>query len=60
MMASKSTVEGFFCKARRIVWLLNFVSKPKQVYNIDETGLLVVNTQTKLIFLRGAKHVSYY
>jgi hypothetical protein len=57
VMASKSTVEDLFTKLGGIYGRLNLLSKPMQVYNIDETGVTIVHKPGKVISEVGRKHV---
>ena len=39
VMASQYTVDDFFGKLGGLYGCLNIISKPKQIYNVDETGI---------------------
>ena len=57
MMANKSTVEGFFAKLGALYGRLNLISKPMQIFNIDETGISIVHKPSKVICEVGRKHI---
>ena len=56
-MASKSTIDDFFAKLGSLYGRLNLIAKPMQIYNIDETGIMVVHKPGKVFSELGRKHV---
>ena len=56
-MANEKTVSDFFSKLGALYGRLNLISKPMQVYNIDETGISVVHKSGKVVSELGRKHV---
>ena len=56
-MASKNKIDDFFAKLGALYGRLNLISKPMQVYNIDETGITVVHKPGKVFSVVGRKHV---
>ena len=56
-MASQSTVDDFFAKLGALYGRLNLMSKPRQVYNVDETGVTIVHKPGKVFSVIGRKHV---
>ena len=57
VMANKFVVDEFFAKLGALYGRLNLVSKPMQVYNIDETGISIVHKHGKVVSELGVKHV---
>ena len=55
--ASKVVIDDFFAKLGSLYGRLNLISKPMQVYNIDETGITVVHKPGKVFSAVGRKHV---
>ena len=55
--ASKDVVDDFFAKLGALYGRLNLISKPMQVYNVDETGITVVHKPGKVFSAVGRKHV---
>ena len=46
-----------FAKLGGLYGRLNLISKPMQVYNVDETGICVVHKPGKVFSAVGRKHV---
>ena len=55
--ANKEIVNDFFAKLGAIFARLNLLSKPMQIFNIDETGISVVHRPGKVITQLGRKNV---
>ena len=55
--ANKETVDDFFAKLGAIYARLNLLSKPMQIFNVDETGITVVHKPGKVITQVGRKNV---
>ena len=55
--ASKVVIDDFFAKLGSLYGRLNLITKPMQVYNIDETGITVVHKPGKVFSAVGRKHV---
>ena len=55
--ASKDVVDDFFAKLGALYGRLNLISKPMQVYNVDETCITVVHKPGKVFSAVGRKHV---
>ena len=55
--ASKEKVVDFFAKLGSLYGRLNLLTKPMQVYNIDETGITIVHKPGKVFSAVGRKHV---
>ena len=55
--ASKDLIDDFFAKLGSLYGRLNLISKPMQVYNVDETGISVVHKPGKVFSAVGRKHV---
>ena len=55
--ANKEIVDDFFAKLGAIYARLNLLSKPMQIFNIDETGISVVHKTGKVICQLGRKNV---
>lgn len=56
--ANTKVIEDFFAKLGAVCVCLNILSKPMQIFNADETGLLKVHEpRTKVIAKRGQKTV---
>ena len=55
--ANKETMEDFFAKLGAIFWRLNFIAKPSQIFNADETGVTVVHKPSKVIAQIGRRNV---
>lgn len=55
--ASKEKVADFFAKLGSLYGRLNLITKPMQVYNIDETGITIVHKPGKVFCAVGRKHV---
>ena len=55
--ANKEIVNDFFAKLGAIFACLNLLSKPMQIFNIDETGISVVHRPGKVITQLGRKNV---
>ena len=49
MCANKETVSDFFAKLGGVYGRLNLLSKPMQIFNIDETGVSVVHKPGKVV-----------
>ena len=55
--ASKDVVDDFFAKLGALYGRLNLISKPIQVYNVDEIGITVVHKPGKVFSAVGRKRV---
>ena len=55
--ANKEIVDDFFAKLGAIFARFNLLSKPMQIFNIDETGISVVHKPGKVITQLGRKNV---
>ena len=55
--ANKDIIDDFFAKMGAIYAHLNLLSKPMQIYNVDETGISVVHKAGKVITQVGRKNV---
>ena len=55
--ANKETVDDFFAKLGALYARLNLLSKPMQIFNVDETGISVVHKTGKVITQIGRKNV---
>ena len=55
--ASKDVVDDFFAKLGALYGRLNLISKPMQVYNVEETGITVVHKPGKVFSAVGRRHV---
>ena len=55
--ANKDIIDDFFAKMEAIYARLNLLSKPMQIYNVDETGISVVHKAGKVITQVGRKNV---
>ena len=55
--ANKEIVDDFFAKLGSIYARLNLLSKPMQIFNVDETGISVVHKTGKVITQIGRKNV---
>ena len=55
--ANKDIIDDFFAKMGAIYARLNLLSKPMQIYNVDETGISVVHKAGKVITQIGRKNV---
>ena len=55
--ANKETMEDFFAKLGAIFGRLNFIAKPSQIFNADETGVTVVHKPSKVIAQIGRRNV---
>ena len=53
--ANKETIEDFFAKLGGVYCRLNLLSKPMQIFNIDETGVSVVHKVGKVVAEVGRK-----
>lgn len=47
--SNQSTIEDFFAKLGGLYGRLNVISKPMQVYNVDESGVSVVHKPCKVV-----------
>ena len=55
--ANKETIRDFFGKLGAICARLNLLSKPMQIYNVDETGISIVHKPGKVVTQLGRKNV---
>ena len=55
--ANKETIMDFFAKLGAICACLNFLSKPMQIFNVDETGISIVHKPGKVVTQIGRKNV---
>ena len=55
--ANEFVIADFFSKLGAIYGRLNLVTKPMQVYNVDETGVSIVHKQGKVLAQLGQHHV---
>lgn len=56
-MVNKDAVDDFFAKLGALYGRLNLISKPMQIFNIDETGISVVHKPGRVVCELGRKHV---
>ena len=47
--SNKETIDDFFAKLGTIYGQLNLIAKPSQIFNADETGVIVVHKPSKVI-----------
>ena len=57
LCSNKPTIEVFFVKLGAIYGRMNLVSKPMQVYNVDESGVSVVHKPCKVVAKLGHRNV---
>jgi len=55
--ANKETIRDFFGKLGAICARLNLLSKPMQIFNVDETGISIVHKPGKVVTQLGRKNV---
>ena len=55
--ANKETIRDFFGKLGAICARLNLLSKPMQIFNVDETGISIVHKPRKVVTQLGRKNV---
>ena len=55
--ANKHTIDDFFAKLGAIFGRLNLISKPGQIYNVDETGVTIVHKHSKVVAHIGRRNV---
>ena len=55
--AAKEIIDDFFAKLGAIYARLNLLSKPMQIFNVDETGISVVHKTGRVISQIGRKNV---
>ena len=55
--ANEFVLADFFSKLGAIYGRLNLITKPMQVYNMDETGVSIVHKQGKVLAQLGQHHV---
>ena len=54
---NRETVQGFFDLLKRTLIEHELIDKPGHIYNMDESGLQVINKVGKVIATKGAKEV---
>ena len=55
--SSKETIDDFFAKLGAIYGRLNLISKPSQIFNVDETGVTIVHKPSKVVAQIGRRNV---
>ena len=55
--ANEFVIAHFFSKLGAIYGRLNLITKPMQVYNVDETGVSIVHKKGKVLAQLGQRHV---
>ena len=55
--ANKETISDFFAKLAASCARLNLLSKPMQIFNVDETGISVVHKSGKVVTQLGRRNV---
>lgn len=55
--ANKQTMDEFFAKLGATLARLNLLTKPMQMYNLDETGISIVHKAGKVVCAVGRKHL---
>ena len=55
--ANVETINDYFAKIGALYARLNLLSKPMQIYNMDECGISVVHTPSKVITQLGRRNV---
>ena len=55
--ANRETIQDYFAKLAAVCARLNILSKPMQIFNIDEVGVTVVHKPGKVITEMGRKNV---
>ena len=55
--ANQETINDFFGKLWAIYGRLNLVSKPRQIYNCDETGVTIVFKNGKVVVELGRRNI---
>ena len=55
--ASEDTISDYFAKLGAVCARLDLLSKPMQLYNVDETGITVVHKPGKVVTELGKKQV---
>ena len=57
LCSNKDVIDDFFAKLGGLYGRLNLMSKPMQVYNVDETGLGIVHKPGKVVAELGRRNV---
>ena len=55
--ANREAIQDYFAKLTAVCARLNILSKPMQIFNIDEVGVTVVHIPGKVITEMGRKNV---
>ena len=53
----KETIDDFFAKLGAIFKQLNLITKPSQIFNVDESGITIVHKPSKVIAHIGRHNV---
>ena len=57
LCSNQDTIDGFFGELGALYGRLNLISKPMQIFNVDETGISVVHKPGKVVTALGRRNV---